>query len=51
MKLCDRLIVMDRGEIVYDHMTEEIESMKSFNSTYSSLVCMDTDAEGVSNLQ
>ncbi|MBN2111278.1 MAG: ABC transporter ATP-binding protein [Methanosarcinaceae archaeon] len=50
VKLCDRIIVMDRGEIVYERMTEELESMGDFNATYCSLVRMDTDAEGVSNL-
>ncbi|WP_406657188.1 ABC transporter ATP-binding protein [Methanolobus sp. ZRKC2] len=50
MHLCDRLLVMDRGEIVYDRMKEEIESLEDFKVNYSSLVCMDTDAEGVSNL-
>ncbi|TGC09477.1 ABC transporter ATP-binding protein [Methanolobus halotolerans] len=50
MQLCDRLIVMDRGEIVYDRMAKEIEGKEDFKLAYSSLICMDTDAEGVSNL-
>ncbi|MDW7733484.1 MAG: ABC transporter ATP-binding protein [Methanolobus sp.] len=50
VQLCDRLIVIDRGEIVYDRMADEVKGVEDFNATYSSLVCMDTDAEGVSNL-
>lgn len=49
--LCDRLMIMDSGEIVYDNTAEQIESIDEFKKNYSSLVCTDTDVEGITNLQ
>lgn len=51
IQLCDRLMIMDRGEIVYHSTAEKIDSVDEFKRTYSSLVCIDTNVEGIPNLK
>ncbi|WP_406662108.1 ABC transporter ATP-binding protein [Methanolobus sp. ZRKC3] len=49
-RLCDRVLVMDQGRIVYDRMKDEIDSIELFKNTYHSLLSRDTDIEGISNI-
>jgi ABC-type multidrug transport system ATPase subunit len=49
-RLCDRVLVMDKGKIIYDKMKSEIENVDSFKSTYHSLLSKDADVEGISNI-
>jgi ABC-2 type transport system ATP-binding protein/heme exporter protein A len=49
-ELCDRMLIMDRGEIRFDKPKTEIESVEEFREQYLSIVEKDTDAEGISNV-
>jgi ABC-2 type transport system ATP-binding protein/heme exporter protein A len=49
-ELCDRMLIMDRGEIRFDKLKTEIESVDEFKEQYLSIVEKDTDAEGISNV-
>lgn len=48
-ELCDRMLIIDRGEIRFDRMKKDIESVEQFKGQYHSIVEKDTDAEGISN--
>ncbi|WP_292466184.1 ABC transporter ATP-binding protein [Methanolobus sp.] len=48
-EICDRMLIMDRGEIRFDKLKTEIESVEHFREQYLSIVEKDTDAEGISN--
>jgi ABC-2 type transport system ATP-binding protein/heme exporter protein A len=49
-ELCDRMLIMDRGEIRFDKPKTEIGSVEEFREQYLSIVEKDTDAEGISNV-
>ncbi|WP_340818663.1 ABC transporter ATP-binding protein [Methanolobus sp. WCC4] len=49
-ELCDRMLIMDRGEIRFDRLKKDIGSVEQFKEQYLSIVGKDTDAEGISNL-
>jgi ABC-2 type transport system ATP-binding protein/heme exporter protein A len=51
LQLCDRVMIMDKGKVVYDTMRTEIADAENFKAIYLSLVSGDTDTEGVSNLR
>ncbi len=48
--LCNRILVMDKGKIVYDRMKKDIENIDSFKESYHSILSKDADIEGISNL-
>ncbi|SFM20582.1 heme exporter protein A [Methanolobus profundi] len=48
-ELCDRMLIMDRGELRFDKLKTDIESVEEFKEQYLSIVEKDTDAEGISN--
>ena len=50
-ELCDRMLIMDRGEICFDKARKDVESVEAFRKGYLSIVGKDTDAEGTSNIQ
>ncbi|MEZ5333843.1 MAG: ABC transporter ATP-binding protein [Methanolobus sp.] len=50
-ELCDRMLIMDRGEIRFDKARKDVESVEAFRKEYLSIVEKDTDAEGTSNIQ
>jgi ABC-2 type transport system ATP-binding protein/heme exporter protein A len=50
-ELCDRLLIMDRGEIRFDKARKDVESVEAFRKEYLFIVEKDTDAEGTSNIQ
>jgi ABC-2 type transport system ATP-binding protein/heme exporter protein A len=49
-ELCDRMLIMDRGDICFDKLKTEIKSLEEFKERYLSIVEKDTDAEGISNV-
>ncbi|MCQ6963805.1 sodium ABC transporter ATP-binding protein [Methanolobus chelungpuianus] len=51
LQLSDRAIIMDNGKIVHDSPSTVFSGTEDFRHTYMSLVCGDTDAEGITNLQ
>ncbi|WP_094226628.1 ABC transporter ATP-binding protein [Methanolobus psychrotolerans] len=48
--LCDRMLILDRGEIRLDKPKKDIGSVEQFREKYLSIVQKDTDAEGTGNL-
>jgi ABC-2 type transport system ATP-binding protein/heme exporter protein A len=48
-ELCDRMLIMDRGEIRFDKMKKDISSAPGFRQEYLSIVERDIDEEGMSN--
>lgn len=50
-ELCDRMIIMDRGEIRLDREKKDVESVEAFRNEYLSIVEKDTDVEGMSNIR
>jgi ABC-type multidrug transport system, ATPase component len=49
-ELCDRMLIMDRGEIRFDKLKKDIGSVESLKKNYLSIIERDMDAEGLSNL-
>ena len=49
-KVCDRMLIMDRGYISFDMLKKDIPSSVHFRETYISIVKNDTDAEGTNSL-
>jgi hypothetical protein len=41
---------MDSGKIVHDSLSTAFSGTEDFRHTYMSLVCRDTDTEGITNL-
>ncbi len=50
-ELCDRMLIMDMGNIVFDRKKKDIESVKQFREMYLSIIEKDTDAEGTDNIR
>lgn len=50
LQLSDRAIIMDSGKIVHDSPSTAFSGTEDFRHTYMSLVCRDTDAEGITHL-
>lgn len=50
LQLCDRALIMDCGKIIHDSMRVDFACAENFNSIYRSLVCGDTNSEGISSL-
>lgn len=50
LQLSDRAIIMDSGKIVHDSPSTAFSGTEDFRHTYMSLVCRDTDTEGITNL-
>ncbi|MDG6244075.1 MAG: ABC transporter ATP-binding protein [Methanolobus sp.] len=48
-ELCDRMLIMDRGKILFDKMKKDICSAPEFRQEYLSIVEKDIDEEGISN--
>ncbi len=48
-ELCDRMLIMDRGELRFDKQKKDVASVEEFRKAYLSIVEKDTDFEGNSN--
>ncbi len=48
-ELCDRMLIMDRGELRFDKLKKNIASVEEFREEYLSIVEKDMDVEGISN--
>lgn len=49
-RICDRILLMDKGKIIYDINKKDIESVDLFKETYHSLLSKNADVEGISNI-
>lgn len=48
-ELCDRMLIMDRGELRFDKLKKNVASVEEFREEYLSIVEKDMDVEGISN--
>lgn len=48
-ELCDRMLIMDRGELRFDRLKKDLASVEEFRQEYLSIVEKDMDVEGISN--
>lgn len=48
-ELCDRMLIMDRGELRFDKLKKDLASVEEFRQEYLSIVEKDMDVEGISN--
>ncbi|MDY0387281.1 MAG: ABC transporter ATP-binding protein [Methanolobus sp.] len=48
-ELCDRMLIMDRGELRFDKLKKDLASIEEFREEYLSIVEKDMDVEGISN--
>ncbi|WP_342305465.1 ABC transporter ATP-binding protein [Methanolobus sp. ZRKC5] len=48
-ELCDRMLIMDRGELRFDKLKKDVASVAEFREEYLSIVEKDMDVEGTSN--